>query len=80
MRRVCNSVSKPVNFMAGIPGRSFTADSLAEVGVARISIAQTLYTHAMAAAARAARETRSDGTFTYLDPSPSVDFGVLLKA
>ena len=33
VRQVCASVSRPVNFMAGIPGRSFSVRELGEAGV-----------------------------------------------
>src|SRR5205085_834325 len=39
VRAVCAAVSKPVNFMAGIKGRSFTVAELAAAGVRRISLA-----------------------------------------
>src|SRR5215831_14974100 len=47
VRRVCASVTKPFNFMAGIPGKSFTVATLAAVGVKRISLATSLYRAAM---------------------------------
>jgi ribosomal protein L13E len=33
VRTVCAAVSKPVNFMAGIPGRSFSVAELQAAGV-----------------------------------------------
>ena len=47
VRAVCAAVSKPVNFMAGIKGRSFTVAELAEAGVKRISLATSLFRAAM---------------------------------
>lgn len=67
VRAVCAAVSKPVNFMAGIKGRSFTVAELTEAGVKRISLATSLYRAAMAGLVNAAREAREHGTFGYLD-------------
>jgi len=67
VREVCASVSKPVNFMAGIRGRSFTVTELEAAGVRRISLATSLYRAAMTGLVEAAREVREAGTFGYLD-------------
>lgn len=67
VRAVCAAVSKPVNFMAGIPGRSFTVAELAEAGVRRISLAGSLYRAAMSGLVAAAREVREGGTFGYVE-------------
>jgi hypothetical protein len=40
---VCAAVSKPLNFMVGIKGKSFSVSELAAVGVRRISLATSLY-------------------------------------
>jgi 2-methylisocitrate lyase-like PEP mutase family enzyme len=71
VRLVCSSLSKPVNFMVGIPGKSFSVAELTEAGVRRISLAGTLYRAAMTGLAVAAREIRESGTFGYLDSSMS---------
>ena len=71
VRLVCSSLSKPVNFMVGIPGKSFSVAELTEAGVRRISLAGTLYRAAMTGLAVAAREIRDSGTFGYLDSSMS---------
>jgi 2-methylisocitrate lyase-like PEP mutase family enzyme len=71
VRTVCQSVSKPVNFMVGIRGRSFSVAELAEAGVRRISLATSLYRAAMTGLTDAAREIRDSGTFGYLDDSMS---------
>src|SRR5262249_54787041 len=47
VRAVCAAVSKPVNFMAGIRGKSFTVAELTAAGVRRISLATSLYRTAM---------------------------------
>jgi 2-methylisocitrate lyase-like PEP mutase family enzyme len=67
VRAVGEAVSKPVNYMQGIPGRSFTAEDLAAAGVKRISLATSLYRTAMAALIDAANEARHQGTFSYVD-------------
>jgi 2-methylisocitrate lyase-like PEP mutase family enzyme len=67
VRTVCASVGKPVNFMVGIPRKSFSVRELADAGVRRISLATSLYRAAMTGLAAAAREVRESGTFGYLD-------------
>ena len=67
VRTVCAAVSKPVSFMAGIKGKSFTVAELAAVGVKRISLATSLYRAAMSGLLAAAREVQENGTFNYLD-------------
>ena len=69
VRAVCAAVSKPVNFMAGIKGKSFTVGELAAAGVKRISLATSLYRMAMTGLIDAAREVKDKGTFGYLDHS-----------
>jgi 2-methylisocitrate lyase-like PEP mutase family enzyme len=67
VRAVCSAVSKPVNFMAGIRGKSFSVAELELAGVRRISLATSLYRAAMTGLLDAAREVREKGTFDYLD-------------
>jgi 2-methylisocitrate lyase-like PEP mutase family enzyme len=67
VRAVCQAVSKPVNFMVGMRGKSFTVGELADAGVRRISLATSLYRAAMHGLVEAAREIRELGTFGYLD-------------
>jgi 2-methylisocitrate lyase-like PEP mutase family enzyme len=67
VRAVCAAVSKPVNFMVGIPGRAFSVAELRDAGVRRISLATSLYRAAMTGMIAAAREAREQGTFSYLD-------------
>jgi 2-methylisocitrate lyase-like PEP mutase family enzyme len=71
VRAVCAAVSKPVNFMAGIRGKSFTVAELQAAGVRRISLATSLYRLAMTGVVEAAREVKEKGTFGYLDRSVS---------
>jgi 2-methylisocitrate lyase-like PEP mutase family enzyme len=67
VRAVCSAVSRPVNFMVGIRGKSFTVDQLVEAGVKRISFASSLYRAAMTGLIEAASEAKQSGTFDYLD-------------
>ncbi len=69
VRAVCAAVSKPVNFMVGIRGKSFTVAELQAAGVRRISLATSLYRAAMSGLLEAAREVKDQGTFGYLDRS-----------
>ena len=69
VRAVCAAVGKPVNFMAGIKGKSFTVADLTAAGVKRISLATSLYRMAMTGVLEAAREVKEGGTFGYLDRS-----------
>jgi len=65
VRTVCGALSKPLNFMVGMPGQSFTLAALAAAGVKRVSLSTTLYRAAMTGLAAAAREVREAGTFGY---------------
>ena len=67
VRTVCSALTKPVNFMAGIRGRSFSVTELEAAGVRRISLATSLYRAAMSGLAEAAREVHEHGTFGYLE-------------
>jgi 2-methylisocitrate lyase-like PEP mutase family enzyme len=69
VRAVCAAVSKPVNFMVGIKGKSFSVSELASAGVKRISLATSLYRAAMTGLLDAAREVKERGQFTFLDRS-----------
>ncbi len=66
VRAVCAAVSRPVSFMVGIPGKSFSVAELEAAGVRRISFATSFYRAAMRAATAAAREVLDQGTFSYL--------------
>jgi 2-methylisocitrate lyase-like PEP mutase family enzyme len=67
VRAVCAALSRPVNFMAGIKGKSFTVAALSEAGVKRVSLATSLYRAAMTGLLDAAKEVQENGTFNYLD-------------
>jgi len=67
VRAVCSAVRKPVNFMVGIRGRSFSVAELAAAGVRRISLSTSLYRAAITGLYAAAREVKESGTFGYLE-------------
>jgi 2-methylisocitrate lyase-like PEP mutase family enzyme len=67
VRAVCGALTKPVNFMVGVPGKSFSVAELAAAGVKRISLATSLYRAAMTGLFEAAREVKEQGTFSFLD-------------
>jgi len=69
VRAVCAALSKPVNFMVGIRGKSFTVAELEAAGVRRISLAASLYRAAMSGLIEAAREVKDKGSFGYLERS-----------
>jgi 2-methylisocitrate lyase-like PEP mutase family enzyme len=80
VRAVCSAVSKPVNFMAGIKGKSFTVAELEAAGVRRISLATSLYRIAMTGLVEAAREVKEKGTFDYIDRSiPTPDLAAFMQ-
>ncbi len=67
VRTICAAVSRPVNFMAGMRGRSFSVAALGGAGVKRISLATSLYRAAMHGMLAAAREVMDQGTFGYVE-------------
>jgi 2-methylisocitrate lyase-like PEP mutase family enzyme len=67
VRTVCSALSKPVNFMVGIRGKSFSGAELVAAGVKRISFSASLYRAAMTGFVNAAREAKEKGTFAYLE-------------
>ena len=69
VRKVCAALKKPVNFMAGIRGKSFSVAELEAAGVRRISLATSLWRAAMSGLLEAAREVKERGTFAYLERS-----------
>jgi len=80
VEKVCKAVRKPVNFMAGIKGKSFSVAELERAGVRRISLATSLYRAAMTGLLDAAREVKESGTFGYLERSLSTpDLGKFMQ-
>ncbi len=73
VRTVCASLSKPVNFMVGVKGKSFTKAELEAAGVKRISLATSLFRAAMTGLIHAAKEVKDQGTFNYLDDLANVN-------
>jgi 2-methylisocitrate lyase-like PEP mutase family enzyme len=69
VKTVCAALSKPVNFMVGIKGKSFSVAELAAAGVRRISFATSLYRAAMTGLLHAASEIKTTGQFSFLDES-----------
>jgi 2-methylisocitrate lyase-like PEP mutase family enzyme len=67
VRALCAAVSKPVNFMVAIKGKSFSVAELAAAGVRRISLATSLYRAAMTGLLDAAREVKDKGQFSFLE-------------
>src|SRR5438874_7267189 len=69
VRAVCAAVSKPVNFMAGIRGKSFPLSDLAATGVRRISVGPSLFRAALSGLVESAKEIRDTGTFGFVERS-----------
>lgn len=67
VKAVCDALDKPLNFMVGVPGRSFDKADLEAAGVKRISLATSLYKAALTGFIAAAREAKNDGTFGYVE-------------
>lgn len=67
VRALCAALDKPVNFMAGMKGRSFSVAELQAAGVKRISLATSLYRAAMAAMSQAAREVIEHGSLAWIE-------------
>jgi 2-methylisocitrate lyase-like PEP mutase family enzyme len=67
VKAVCEALTKPVNFMAGIKGKSFSVAELAAAGARRISLATSPYRAAVSGLIAAATEVKDKGTFGYLD-------------
>lgn len=65
VRTVCASVSRPVNVLVGLSGRTFSVAELARVGVKRISVGSALARLSFAALIDAAREISEQGTFHF---------------
>jgi 2-methylisocitrate lyase-like PEP mutase family enzyme len=69
VKAVCDAVSKPVNFMVGIKGKSFSVSELEAAGVRRISLATSLYRAAMNGFLEAVYEVKNEGRFGFVDRS-----------
>jgi len=79
LRLVCRSVTKPVNYVAGIGAARFTLAELEEFGVRRVTIGTSFCRAALTAVVRAAREVLERGSFDYVEGVYSVaDFNELI--
>lgn len=79
LRRACSSVSKPLNYVAGIGTVRFTVAELREFGVRRVTIGTSFCRAALTAVVRAAREVLDSGSFNYLEGVHSVaEFNALI--
>lgn len=77
VKTVCSAITRPFNFMAGIPGISFSVGELEAAGVRRFSLASSLYRAAMSGLVAAAREVKGQGTFAYVE-NPSLSYQELV--
>jgi 2-methylisocitrate lyase-like PEP mutase family enzyme len=68
---VVSSLDRPVNVLAGSQAEIFNLTALSALGVKRISVGSALARAAWGAFFRAAREMRSDGTFTFAEDAIS---------
>ena len=74
VRAIVEAVApKPVNVLAGQPGRGFSVANLADAGVRRISVGSALARAAYGAFLRAAREIKDEGTFAFGDAAARFD-------
>jgi 2-methylisocitrate lyase-like PEP mutase family enzyme len=67
VRAVCAAVTKPVNFMVGMKGKSWDLATLEAAGVRRVSLATSLWRAASAPVRGAAEEIQRSGTFGYVE-------------
>jgi 2-methylisocitrate lyase-like PEP mutase family enzyme len=66
VRTVCAALKKPVNFMVGMRGQSFSLAELSAAGVKRVSLSTTLYRAAMTGVLAAGTQARA-GRFDYVE-------------
>jgi 2-methylisocitrate lyase-like PEP mutase family enzyme len=79
VRTVCQSLSRPVNVLAGGPVAGFSVQELRGCGVRRISVGSGLARLALASVATAAREMLADGRFDSLtDAMPYAEVNALM--
>jgi 2-methylisocitrate lyase-like PEP mutase family enzyme len=71
VKAVCSAVNKPVNFMNGLAGKSFSVEVLVGAGVRRISLGGGLQRAALAGLLTAVREIVEKGSFTFADSLPT---------
>jgi 2-methylisocitrate lyase-like PEP mutase family enzyme len=78
IRAVCSSVSRPVNYLAGLRATRFTVADLAALGVRRISVGSALTRVALGAFMRAARELATAGTISFDEAMPFADINAMM--
>lgn len=72
------AVERPVNVLAGLRGQDFTAATLRELGVARVSVGGALARYAYAALLRAGRELQDLGSFGFAqDALPGAEINAI---
>ncbi len=69
---ICSALTKPVNVIAGIGPTPLTVEQLAAAGVRRISLGSALSRTALGAFLDAAREVKTQGTFSFTSRSASI--------
>lgn len=80
IKEVCSAVSKPVNAIMGLPGKTFSIDELADAGVKRISVGSAFARLAYGAMFEAVKEVQTTGTFEFADRAAGFgDVEALLK-
>ncbi len=65
IKTVCQSLTKPVNVVMGLPGNTYSMAELADAGVKRISVGASMARFAYSMFVHAAQEVMSQGTFSY---------------
>jgi 2-methylisocitrate lyase-like PEP mutase family enzyme len=75
IRKLCASLTKPVNVVMGLPSVTFSVGQLAEAGVKRISVGSALARLAYGACLAAAQEIAARGSFNAL--SDAIGFAEL---
>ncbi|MDF1748096.1 MAG: isocitrate lyase/phosphoenolpyruvate mutase family protein [Alphaproteobacteria bacterium] len=73
IRTVCQSVSKPVNVVMGMPGATFDLSALKAAGVKRVSIGSAFARLAYGSLLHAAQEIQDHGSFGFSARAASFD-------
>jgi len=71
IRRLCHSVSKPVNVVAGIALRGVSVQALEQVGVVRVSVGSSLARTAIGSMISASKAILEDGSFDAFEQAAS---------
>ena len=70
---VCNSLSNPLSVVVEMPGRPFSVQQLAAIGVKRISVGAILARLAYGSVVNAAAEIKASGTFSSAEAAIDYD-------